>query len=967
MNASDPSQPRSQTDDLWQRFEEARARGGSDDIERFCADHPEHAERLRDLWRADQLLRRGLAAEEDEPVSAAELEALLERLRSRGRLSSRYRIEHVLGRGGMGIVYAAFDEDLGRRIAFKTLSGELSAAAVAQPIKLARFLEEAQVTGQLEHPSIVPVYELGLDEADRVYYTMQLVEGETLARVFERARNGTDGWTRERALGVLQRVCDAVAFAHSRRVLHRDLKPSNVMVGSFGQVYVMDWGLARVLARRSGVESGTEKRPEVETARRSSSSADSPVLQTQAGQKLGTPAYMSPEQAAGANDGLDARSDVYALGAILYELLAGHPPYLREGSSSDPHEVLRRVVVGPPEPIASVARGAPEELVAICERAMARDSAVRYASVVELAADLGAYLEGRVVRAHRTGAWIELRKWVGRNRATAASLGAAVAAVALGAGVFAWLRSVNEVQAKEHALAESGLKQSALAQSHLARARLGAQRGAWADVLESIERAREAGYEDSSELGLLTAEALLAKGQSRSARAVLASVEVERMPSGQRGRLRLLQSEIEQTPQGSARTALDLVRSALDEELAPADRAYARGMLAERTTDSLAAFDEALALDPFHFGARNARLSTLFFLGRYDEAEEAARTQASLFPEDPAARAFQALVASARGEAERAERLYAELERELGSQVVDLVRIPGDIVAKFDRLPSTTFMGELRKEDLEPVFARFGELLAMRPADDPEHTRSMLVPQVATVAAAYETLAGMILPKGGVRPGMLGPLLAGEWRDVPILVDPARCAKELEAIVERHDEGVFHFFHGVAVITSPLAKGEVQADKQRRALASFERAWRTPCIVPKFEHMARYLAARAYNDLIAHAKDDSMRPAAIEMIRATEVGPLSDWDEIGLVASLSMTCRVGTEGLRLVDDWIELHPDDVGARASRTNVLRMLGALDLAASEADALFATHPDHPKVKTARDEARKAIAARDGAKSK
>jgi tetratricopeptide (TPR) repeat protein len=957
MNTSDSSQPRSQTDLLWLRFDEARARGAANDIERYCAEHPEHAERLRELWRADQLLRRGLAEEAEQPVSAAELEALLDRLRSRGRLSSRYRIEHVLGRGGMGIVYAAFDEDLGRRIALKTLSGELSAAAVAQPIKLARFLEEAQVTGQLEHPSIVPVYELGLDEEDRVYYTMQLVEGETLARVFERAREGADGWTRERALGVLQRVCDAVAFAHSRGVLHRDLKPSNVMVGSFGQVYVM----------RSGVESGTEKKPEVETARRSSASADSPVLQTQAGQKLGTPAYMSPEQAAGANDGLDARSDVYALGAILYELLAGHPPYLREGSSSDPHEVLRRVVVGPPEPIVSVARGAPEELVAICERAMARDSAVRYPSVVELAADLGAYLEGRVVRAHRTGPWIELRKWVGRNRATAASLGAAFAAVALGAGVFAWLRTVNEVQAKEHALAESGLKQSALAQSHLARARLGSQRGAWTDVLESIDRAREAGYEDSSELALLTAEALLAMGQSRSARAALASVEVKRMPSGQRGRLHLLQSEIEQTPQGSARTALDLVRAALEEELAPADRAYARGMLAERTTDSLAAFDEALALDPFHFGARNARLSTLFFLGRYEEAEEAARTQASLFPEDPAARAFQALVASARGEAERAERLYAELERELGSQVVDLVRIPGDIVAKFDRLPSTTFMGELRKEDLEPIFARFGELLAMRPADDTEHTRSMLVPQVATVAAAYETLAGMILPEGGVRPGMLGPLLAGEWRDVPILVDPVRCAKELEAIVERHDEGVFHFFHGVALITSPLGKGEVQADKQRRALASFERAWRTPCIVPKFEHMARYLAARAYNDLIAHAKDDSMRPAAIEMIRATEVGPLSDWDEIGLVASLSMVCRVGTEGLRLVDDWIELHPDDVGARASRTNVLRMLGALDLAASEADALFATHPDHPKVKTARDEARKAIAARDGAKSK
>ena len=144
----------------------------------------------------------------------------------------------------MGVVFEVFDEDLRRTVALKIIREDVSAAALKDPSRLARFLEEAQVTGQLEHPSIVPVYELGIDEEDRVYYTMQLVEGETLTRVFEQVRAGTSGWTLERALGVLLRVCEAVAFAHSREVLHRDLKPLNVMVGTFGQVYVMDWGLA---------------------------------------------------------------------------------------------------------------------------------------------------------------------------------------------------------------------------------------------------------------------------------------------------------------------------------------------------------------------------------------------------------------------------------------------------------------------------------------------------------------------------------------------------------------------------------------------------------------------------------------------------------------------------------------------------------------------------------------------------
>ena len=226
----------------------------------------------------------------------------------------------------MGVILKGHDIDLGRDVALKVLHRDLA----KRPDILQRFVEEAQIGGQLQHPGIVPVYELGLMADRRPYFTMKLVRGRTLAKILGEQAGPASG-TRS-ILDVFAAVCRTVAYAHARSVIHRDLKPANVMVGAFGEVQVVDWGLAKVL-RRGGVADERRAREAhhasgdssvVETVRSDGSDAGSDSL---AGSVMGTAAYMSPEQARGDIDQLDERSDVFALGAILCELLTGAPPY----------------------------------------------------------------------------------------------------------------------------------------------------------------------------------------------------------------------------------------------------------------------------------------------------------------------------------------------------------------------------------------------------------------------------------------------------------------------------------------------------------------------------------------------------------------------------------------------------------------------------------------------------------------
>ena len=336
---------------------------------------------------------------------------LVDQLRERPPAHLRYRVIGEIGRGGMAAVLKVHDEDLERSLAMKVILGRAGPGSEETPpadsTTVARFVDEAQVTGQLDHPGVVPIHELGLDAEGRLYFTMRLVKGETLEDVFGRLHQGDGEWTRSRVLEVIRRVCEAVAYAHSRKVIHRDLKPANIMVGKFGETYVMDWGLAKVLDRGDPHDIRIRREPgwtatSVRTERSSRDSDPDTAIYTMDGDIVGTPAYMAPEQARGEIEKVGPPADVYSMGAILYHLLAGHMPYIPTGARASAHTVLGWVVAGPPTPLRKIRPDLPAPLVAICEKAMARDPAERYADMLEMAEDLRAYSEHRLVRARES-------------------------------------------------------------------------------------------------------------------------------------------------------------------------------------------------------------------------------------------------------------------------------------------------------------------------------------------------------------------------------------------------------------------------------------------------------------------------------------------------------------------------------------------------------------------------------------
>ena len=275
------------------------------------------------------------------------------------------------------------------------------------PGKKARFVEEAQITGQLEHPNIPPIHELGVDAQKQLFFAMKMVKGRSLAEVLDQLRRSPaleKEWPLGRLLNVVVNICNALAYAHSRGVVHRDLKPANIMVGDFGEVYVMDWGLAKVLsaARKSQARRRATCSPHAAKSSKVVIQREPDIDMTQEGAVLGTPAYMPPEQATGKIADIDERSDIYSLGAILYEMLTLQPPVEKEGGYL---AVLMRVSEGEiKQPAARApqrfkAGKVPGELSAIAMKALAKERERRYPTVDALRHDIERFQEGRSVSA----------------------------------------------------------------------------------------------------------------------------------------------------------------------------------------------------------------------------------------------------------------------------------------------------------------------------------------------------------------------------------------------------------------------------------------------------------------------------------------------------------------------------------------------------------------------------------------
>ncbi len=337
----------------------------------------------------------------------------------------RYPITGRLGEGGMGLVWQVRDSQLGREVAAKVVSGE------AEALTRHKFIVEAQVTGQLEHPNIVPVYELATSEEGEPYFTMKRVDGRTFGAILanDRTLSGQDGPRRlGEDLQVFLKVCDAVGYAHSKGVIHRDLKPDNIMVGSFGEVLVLDWGLAKILGTETDhVALDLPVGPLAELA--------SDDQQTLTGTILGTPAYMPPEQALGQIDQLDERSDIYSLGVILYQILTLTQPFGGESLPELLAEVCRAKPIPPSE---RVDTGIPWELEQVTLKAMARQPVERYQSVEALKRDIEAYLADRLLEAPSYTWHQRLVKWLRTHRHRLVGTVALLAVTALLLGGLRW-------------------------------------------------------------------------------------------------------------------------------------------------------------------------------------------------------------------------------------------------------------------------------------------------------------------------------------------------------------------------------------------------------------------------------------------------------------------------------------------------------------------------------------------------
>ena len=559
---------------------------------------------------------------------------------------SHYTDRRELAAGGMGSILTAYDTRLRRRVAIKELRG--GDASLAQ-----RFARETLITARLEHPGIVSIHEGGRWPDGTPFYAMKLYGGVPLDQLIARTTQLPE---RLALLPHVLAVADAMAYAHRHRIIHRDLKPGNVMIGEFGETVVIDWGLAKDLDAAEAASPGSVESP----------SAPDLDHRTLSSDLLGTPAYMAPEQAV--SPLVDERADVYALGAILYHVLAGALPY----QATSALEFIAKLQTEAPTPL-STRVVVPPDLVAIVERAMAREPSARYATASELAADLRRFLAGQLVSAHQYSLRQLLRRWIGKHRLPLAIAAAAVAAL-LGLGALAVSRVVAE---------ERGARQArATAEANEASAE-SLMKFMLDDLFEKLA--------DTSQLGLLSAVAdratthYAAKAASGDTKDLLRRADVARAT----GEVRRDEGRLDEALRACQESAAWLARIADDTE---SQRARYRAhdcigdVLLDQGDAAGAATEYELALSILPAPGANAKPAL-------DAVVQTMSIAAALINTDPARARTHAERALDDATANGDEVLIAEAHRWLAKVALELEDEAGvqhfrSAVERFDRLAS---------------------------------------------------------------------------------------------------------------------------------------------------------------------------------------------------------------------------------------------------------------------------------------
>lgn len=343
-------------------------------------------------------------------------------MEEKNSFTENFIVKKPIGQGGIGRVFLATERNLEREVAIKELLPPKEEKQRER--KLARFLREARISGKLQHPGIVPVYELGSKPDGTPFYVMKYVRGDTLDRIIGECEFDSPESSFRRRMSYLDNlidVCEAIGYAHSKKIIHRDLKPSNIIIGEFGETVILDWGLAKQIGEK------TEDASDEQAIEHEISETD--ALKTIEGAKLGTPSYMPPEQINPKFGEVDERSDVYSLGVILFILLTGQKLY-----AGDAKTVMEKKISAAPSP-SPLSRGnyIPHELAAICSKALSKDKSLRFANAGEMAAELRAYRDGRLVSIYAYSKRELFARFVARNKTVIIATVAVVLSIIAGA------------------------------------------------------------------------------------------------------------------------------------------------------------------------------------------------------------------------------------------------------------------------------------------------------------------------------------------------------------------------------------------------------------------------------------------------------------------------------------------------------------------------------------------------------
>ncbi len=800
-----------------------------------------------------------------------------------------YRILDELGRGGMGVVYRAEQESPQRAVALKVIRGRLDSPEVRR-----RFDYEVAVLGRLRHPGIAQIHEAGSTELASgesiPFFAMELVEGSPLLEHASDRRLSV-----EAKLELFVKICEAVHFAHQQGVIHRDLKPSNILVDAFGAPKVLDFGIARATEREAGdTETGTEL-----------------------GQTPGTLAYMSPEQLGGDPSLLDTRTDVYSLGVVLFELLAGRSPYDLEGRST-----LERVrIIREDEPcrLGSLDRGLAGDLETIVSTALAKDKARRYGSVSELAADVQRHLGHEPIEARPASTWYVVRKFARRHRVLVGA--SAVVMVTLIVATIVSLRSARQARVAEQdeRLASQGARKAeedaraAATVADLARreaedaltssALIAARGGFWEANLQSSEKALGFDPLHAPELRLERVRAFIALNRAGEAFSELDRLEQhEDLDPPVRVAAQLWRGDLLLAGSLRDERGLALVRSAFESgELDAADRAYAAALLAESSTEVVRWLQEAVELEPAHVRANELLAFYLTLSGRFDEAETQLAVFHALYPADPGERVLSALAAALRGDVEAADAFLNSVPQ-IAEETRQTFRGLFQSYSRLSDLPSWIDQPNLIPMLVLEVMSISASL--ERTQNDPNARLIMPLPQFMPRLLSH-VVAGL---RATLQAQFLGSMGRGKWEEA---------AQSFRQAVEIHPDGVIFVL---------LAQSEDMGGHPRQAIASARRAVEARSIFRGFQTVAHERLITYLTQQVIGSKFEAEKDALKAELRLR----LRDWHEVApwprpFMAFMSQFAWLMTHDHRLarqmLDDWLVAEPDET---PSRLNYVRFV-------------------------------------------